>query len=285
MKKVRIAVIGLSGQSIFLNIDEFHKDGETKQATNVFIEPGGKGYNQAIACKRLGADVFYLSSVGKDEFGKQCEEYMKKEGIETYYVYKDEPTAVATIITNNKGENQVTVFKGASNSLTLEDLEKFKPIIKNCDILLVQNEIPYLVLQEALIYAYNHNIYTILNPAPAVYDINNILPYVNMLIPNKAEAMQIFQQDIDSINHNNMIITLGEEGCIYINEGNKKKYKSYKVKPVDTTGAGDVFCAAIATQIKLSDNINGIIAFANKAASLHIKKPHVLDAIPYLKEI
>lgn len=285
MRKIKVAIIGLSGQSIFLNIDKFHKNGETKQAKEIFVEPGGKGYNQAVACKRLGADVFYLSSIGNDDFGKQCEQYMKNEGIETYFSYKDEPTAVATIITNAEGENQVTVYKGASNLLSLEDLEKFKPIIKNSDILLLQNEIPFEILKEALMFGFENNVFTILNPAPAIYDISSLMQYVDLLIPNKAEAMQLFKKDINDLDYDNMIVTLGDEGCLYIKDGKKKQYKAYKTKVVDTTGAGDVFCAAIATQIKLNSNINGVIAFANKAASLHIKKPHVLDAIPYLREI
>ena len=72
MKKNRIAIIGLTGQSIFMTVDQFHKDGETKQANTLYIEPGGKGYNQAIACKKLESDVYFLTAVGNDEHGKEC---------------------------------------------------------------------------------------------------------------------------------------------------------------------------------------------------------------------
>ena len=283
MNKVKIAIIGLSGQSIFMNIDEFHKEGETKQAKKVFIEPGGKGYNQAIACSRFGADVYYLSSVGSDEYAKVCEDYMKKEGINTFFISKKENTAIATIITNDKGDNQVTVYKGANDLLTLDDLEIFKETIKACDILLLQNEIPYDVLKEAINFAKSQNVYVILNPAPAVYDLNEVLDLVDLLIPNETEAYQIYNKKIEDLNVKNTIITLGSKGCVYINGNNKKYYDSIKVNVVDTTGAGDVFCAGIAVKIKNS-SIDEAINFATKVASLHIQKPHVLDAIPYIKK-
>ena len=85
MNKNKIAIIGLTGQSIFMTVDEFHKDGETKHVNSLHIEPGGKGYNQAVACKKLGADVSYLTSIGKDEYGKVCKEYMEKLGIKCFF--------------------------------------------------------------------------------------------------------------------------------------------------------------------------------------------------------
>ena len=90
MKKNKLAIIGLTGQSIFMTIDEFHKDGETKQAHQLYIEPGGKGYNQAIACNKLNNDVYFLTAVGNDEYGKECKKVMDDLGINTYYSIKNE---------------------------------------------------------------------------------------------------------------------------------------------------------------------------------------------------
>lgn len=288
MTKVKIAVIGLSGESIFMNVDKFHKNGETKQAKSLFIEPGGKGYNQAVACSKLGAEVSYLSSVGKDQYGKVCEDYMKNIGIHTYFKYKDVNTSVATILTDEMGENRVTVYKGASSLIDLNDLESFKEIIKNSDILLVQNEVPYDVLQEAISYAKQNNVYTILNPAPAVYDLKDIINDVNLLIPNEQEAYSIYNKKIEDLECkdvlNNVIITLGKDGALLINKNTKKHFDVVKTNVVDTTGAGDVFCAAVACMIN-KVSIEEAIKFAVKASSKHIEKMHVLDAIPSLDEI
>ena len=285
---IKISIIGLTGQSIFMKVDNFHNPGETIQSKQINIEPGGKGYNQAVACARLNMNVSYLTSVGDDSYGIECEQYMKKENIKTFFSKKETNTAVATILTNNNGDNQVTVFKGASENLSLEDLNNFKQEIKSSNILLVQNEIPYNVLKESIKYAYENNVYVILNPAPAVYDLSELLPFVNLLIPNEVEAMQIYNTNYDNIVINNdlkIIITLGLKGCLYIDKNNKKHYDSKKVNVIDTTGAGDVFCAAIASQILTNNNIDEVIDFATTAASLHIQKEYVMEAIPYLNDI
>lgn len=287
MKKNKVAIIGLTGQSIFMNIDEFHKNGETKQANNIFIEPGGKGYNQAIACAKLNMDVYYLTVVGNDSYASVCEETMKKYNINTYYIRKEVNTALATIITNSNGDNQVTVYKGANEYLNICDLNKFKPVIEQCDILLAQNEIPYEVLKEAIIFAKEKGLKVIYNPAPAIYDINDIIEYVDVIIPNESEASIIYK-DINNIKIDNdlrLIITKGSKGCTFIDKNISKDYSSIKVKSIDTTGAGDVFCSAITSQIVNNKNIDEIINFATIASGLHVRKKYVIDAIPTLEEI
>ena len=287
MKNKKIAIIGLTGESIFMEVENFHKKGETIQAKSLNIEPGGKGYNQAVACARFNMDVSYLTAVGNDNYGLLCEEFMKKEGIKTFFSKKEEKTALATILTNQYGDNQVSVYKGASEKLNLSDLETFKEEIKSSDILLVQNEIPYDVLKESIKYAYDNNVYVILNPAPAIYNINELLPYINVLIPNEVEYMQIYDESLEKIiieKNLKLIITLGEKGCLYIDKNNRKNYEGRKVEVVDTTGAGDVFCAAVASQI-LINNIDEVIDFANLASSLHIQKKYVMNAIPNLNDI
>lgn len=288
MKKNKIAIIGLTGQSIFMNIDEFHKDGETKQAQSLYIEPGGKGYNQAIACNKLNSDVYFLTSVGNDEYGKECQKVMDDLGIHTYYSMKEEKTALATIITNKKADNQVTVYKGASELLDLNDLDNFKLVIKQCDILLVQNEIPYDVLKEAIIYANKNKKIVIYNPAPAIYNIDELLPYVNILIPNEVEAKTIYNKNINEINIINdlkLIITLGSKGCLYIDNKTKKEFSAVKVNAIDTTGAGDVFCASIASFINNACSIEELITLSTIASALHVQKKYVINAIPTIDEV
>ena len=288
MKNKKIAIIGLTGESIFMEVENFHKKGETIQAKSLNIEPGGKGYNQAVACARFNMDVSYLTAVGNDNYGLLCEEFMKKEGIKNFFSKKEEKTALATILTNQYGDNQVSVYKGASEKLNLSDLEAFKEEIKSSDILLVQNEIPYDVLKESIKYAYDNNVYVILNPAPAIYNINELLPYINVIIPNEVEYMQIYDESLEKIkieNNLKLIITLGEKGCLYIDKNNRKSYEGRKVEVVDTTGAGDVFCAAVASQILINNNIDEVIDFANLASSIHIQKKYVMNAIPKLNDI
>ena len=288
MERKKIAIIGLTGQSIFLNIDNFHKDGETKQANNLYIEPGGKGYNQAVACKKLDSEVYFLTSVGKDEYGKVCEQVLIDLGVNTYFSKKDESTALATIITNSNGDNQVTVYKGASDLLNLNDLNNFKEIIKQCDILLVQNEIPYEVLKEAIIYAEKNNVFVIYNPAPAIYDINELLPYINVLIPNESEFKTLFNKSIDEIEINNdleLIVTLGKDGCVYKNKNITKYHPSIKVNAIDTTGAGDVFCSGISSFINNKSITSETINLSTIASSIHVQRKYIINAAPSKQEV
>ena len=74
-----IVIIGLSGESVFLETDHFHRDGETIRATQKVTEPGGKGYNQAVAASVLGSNVTFLTTVGNDEYGKYAIEYLKNK--------------------------------------------------------------------------------------------------------------------------------------------------------------------------------------------------------------
>ena len=182
----------------------------------------------------------------------------------------------------------MTVYKGASELLDLKDLELFKPIIKQCDILLIQNEIPYEVLKESIIYANENNVFVIYNPAPAIYNIDELLPYVNMLIPNEIEAQTIYKKSINEINIYNdlkLIITLGSKGCLYIDKNNKQQYSALKVNAIDTTGAGDVFCASIASFINEAKSIDELISLSTIAAALHVQRKYVINAIPTVDEV
>ena len=133
MKRAKLAVLGLSGQSVFLSVDHFHQNGETLHAESLFHEPGGKGYNQAVAAARLGAEVSYLTAVGRDADGAECEDYLREEGVLLCCALKDAHTAYAAILTDRTGENRVTVYPGASALLSGEDVRRFEEQIAAAD--------------------------------------------------------------------------------------------------------------------------------------------------------
>ena len=104
MKK--IAIIGLSGESIFMHLDDFPLPSVTVHAKFYHEEPGGKGYNQAVACRKLGCDVSYCSKIGDDYYGKRCIDYLESIGISNIFTkYFCARTAVATILTSQNCEN------------------------------------------------------------------------------------------------------------------------------------------------------------------------------------
>ena len=293
----KIVVIGLSGESVFFKVDHFHREGETINADNLVVEPGGKGYNQAVACKKLGACVDYLTVVGDDYYGSHVIEYLENLDIKVHYDrLKDKKTAFASILTNSQGSNQVTVFGGASNYLTIKHVDLIEDAIKEADFLLVQLEISYDVVKKAIDIAKKYNTKIVLNPAPAkIKYFDSILEQVDYLTPNEIEARDIFDipKDIkiedygkylQSIVRNDVIITLGAKGCLWVSAGKYQYFEPKKVKSVDTTGAGDVFNAALAVKLKNNDIVEAI-EFAIRASALSVTKPYVMNAIPTIKEV
>lgn len=280
----KIAVIGLSGQSIFMKVNNLPTPSTTIHSTNLYIEPGGKGYNQAVACKKLGAEVSYFSKVGCDEYGNICEKYLKDLGIKTIFE-KDKilNTALATILTDDLAENEVIVYKGASSNLNVSELKDFESEIVTADVLLLQYEISIDVVKKAIEIAKENNTLVILNPAPAIYLDKEILNMADIVTPNYEEAKTLYGLDIEklpsSIN-NTLIVTLGSKGSLLIYNHTSKKFSPINVEAVDTTGAGDVFNAGLAVAIANKKSIEEAIEFATVASGLSVTKEHVMDSIP-----
>lgn len=280
----KIAVIGLSGQSIFMKVNNLPTSSTTIHSTNLYIEPGGKGYNQAVACKKLGAEVSYFSKVGCDEYGNICEKYLKDLGIKTIFE-KDKilNTALATILTDDLAENEVIVYKGASSNLNVSELKDFESEIATADVLLLQYEISIDVVKKAIEIAKENNTLVILNPAPAIYLDKEILNMADIVTPNYEEAKTLYGLDIEklpsSIN-NTLIVTLGSKGSLLINNHTSKKFSPINVEAVDTTGAGDIFNAGLAVAIANKKSIEEAIEFATVASGLSVTKEHVMDSIP-----
>ena len=272
----KISVIGLGGDSYFLEVDHFHKKGETVVADFKHEEFGGKGFNQAVACAKMGARVSFLCAVGKDADGEKGCETAEKYGVEGYFVKnREKSTTVAFILTDKKGENQVTVYKGAE--LTVLDVCNFESEIASSDILLLQNEVPVEVNIKAIEIAKKYGVKVILNPAPAREIPDEIANEVFAITPNEQEIKAI---DIDRFK--NVITTVGKKGCIVNNE---LIIKPRKVKAVDTTGAGDTFNATLAVFLAEGFDLETACEYAVKASSLSVTKKYVLDAIPERNDI
>ncbi len=272
----KISVIGLGGNSYFLEADHFHKKGETVVANSFHEEFGGKGFNQAVACAKMGAKVSFLCAVGKDEGAQKASLTAKNYGVDGYFAQKrDKSTTLAFILTDKKGENQVTVYKNAE--LAVADVDSFESEIASSDVLLLQNEVPEEVNIRAVEIAKKYGVKIILNPAP-VRDIPEIIAKeVFAVTPNEQE-----NKAIDSKRFLNVITTLGKKGCLI---NGKTKLKPKKVKAVDTTGAGDTFNGALAVFVAEGDDIETACKKAITASSLSVTKKYVLDSIPKREEV
>ena len=287
MKENKIAVIGLSGESIFMKMDHFNNEGETVFADTYHVEYGGKGYNQAVAAKRFGTNVSFLTVCGDDEIAKKVKLSLDKEGINSKVIIKENAkSASACILIDKEGRNRVIVYPGISSQMTKEDVYSFEEEIKSSKYLLLQLETSDEALVTAIELANKHNTLVILNPAPAKHLPENVLNSVYLLTPNEQEACVLFNGiDISKLNFENVIITKGEDGVILKEKSSIFSFPAMKVKPINTTGAGDTFNGILAASLVSGYSMEESAKIASVGASLSVTKEFVIDSIPYKEQV
>jgi len=270
----KIAVIGIIGNSVFLPVERFHEGGETVEASSIHFEPGGKGFNQAVAAARCGAEVSFLAAVGF-EYREDFADFLDKEKVSYTLVLKDASTAFAAIVTDKSGSNHVTVYQGAQ--LSASDVLLFEEKIKSADILLLNNEVSEEVNIEAIKIAKKNGVKCILNPAPARATDRFILENVDLFTPNEHETLGIDDNE-------NVIITLGKRGCLIKSTGDTiPAVNSGKV--VDTTGAGDTFNGVLTAMIAEGKSLTDAARIANRVAALGVTRKYAVSSIPTSEEI
>ncbi len=284
-----ICFVGLGGYSAFMTVDHFNAIGETVSAQSFFAEPGGKGYNQAVAAARLGSACSFVGAFGKDDTADICMDFLKNEGIKAVPVYKNTSSAYACILTDKHGENRVTVYGGAASQLNGKDIKDVEAHIKAASMIVLQNEVQFSANEAVFEIAKKHSIPVVVNPAPAVnYDIQ-LLKKAFVITPNEHEAKSIFGEDwqagMKRENIKQAVVTLGSKGCAVYDNGKVVYIQGKPAKVVDTTGAGDCFTAALCVKLNSGYNLFEAAEYANKAASVAVSGRFAVKAMPYVSQI
>ena len=251
--KPKVCVVGSANIDQVSYVKRTPNDGETVFGDSYQMGFGGKGANQAVMAGILGAEVYVITCLGSDVYRDMTIENFKNNDVITDYIQTvDGSSGVAPIWVDESGQNRIIVIPGANDSidgsLAIEALEKIgKP-----DVLVGQFEIPMNVNEQVFSYAYKNGVETVLNPAPANKPTDILLQNTSWFIPNEIEFEEIYG---DIFNENNLllfaknvdtnvVVTLGEKGCAYIENNSVKIIKADSVKAIDTTGAGDAFVGA-----------------------------------------
>ncbi len=267
---IRVAVIGIIGESVFLPVARFHEGGETVVATALHREWGAKGANQALAAARHGAAVSFLAAVNARDRA-QIEAFAAQNGIDAMLCEKPEPGSYAVIMTDSKGQNRVSVYQGAN--LDEADVLAFAPQIECADILLLNNEVPASVNDRAVAIAKAKGVRVILNPAPARPLSDTLLESVDLFTPNEHETQGLSEKK-------NVVVTLGKNGCLIRSEN--RTVPAVSAGPVlDTTGAGDTFNGVLAVALAQGEGLRTACELANAAAAIKVTGRYVADAIPH----
>lgn len=284
---------------IVVSTKRMPKVGETIHGEAVHYVPGGKGANQALGASRLTADTRMIGCVGQDVFGETLLRQLKENGVrvEALEAVEDQMTGTAHIM-HTPDNNCIVVVSGANESCTALYVQEHKDAIQSADIVMAQLEVPLEAVMEAFALAKSSGALTILNPAPARALPDELLQLTDYLTPNETEWEFISgtsDQDEERLAHSimewqsryscNVIVTRGEKGGSYSVNGRLVTVSAPRVKPVDTTGAGDCFNAGLAYSLAQRSQVGDAVKFAVTAASLSVQKFGAQNGMPTLEEV
>ncbi|WP_394993727.1 ribokinase [Emticicia sp.] len=298
--KQKIFVIGSSNTDMVVKSQKLPAPGETIIGGTFLMNPGGKGANQAVAAAKLGAAVTFVSKTGNDIFGKQAVQGFQREGINIDYIFTDleNPSGVALILVDAKGENSIAVASGANGNLQIAEVEKAIGQIMPNDTVLLQLEIPIPTVEFAIKKCFERGAKVILNPAPAQVLDESVFKYLDIITPNETEAellTGIKVIDLTSAEQaalkfhekgvKNVIITLGSRGAYLHNDTINRLIPAPIVEATDTTAAGDVFNGALAVALSEGQDLEQAISFACRAAAISVTRMGAQASAPMRNEL
>ncbi len=266
MKRPKIVVVGSSNTDMVVKADRIPAPGETVLGGAFVMVAGGKGANQAVAAARLGAEVSLVARLGADTLGDQAIAGYRNDGILTDLVVRDpdRPTGVALILVDGKGENSITVALGANEALSPDDVDRAADRIRAADAVVMQLEVPLAAVERAAAIAAAAGVPVILDPAPAPDGglPASLLRNVTCLKPNESEAERLTGIPVvdtasaeraalvlRGLGPRIVIITLGSQGAVIVDDAGARHVPAYWVTAVDTTAAGDAFTGALAVAL------------------------------------
>jgi ribokinase len=291
----RVCVIGSANLDFTVALPRLPRTGETVSAGTLLVDRGGKGANQAVAARRLGAEVRMIGCVGDDDSGGEIRRALREQGIgvDGIATSSDAATGTALIFVDREGRNQIGVAPGANHRLTVEMARAGQDAIAWAEVLVSQLEVPVPVVRWALETARRHGVPTVLNPAPVQELSDELLSLVTYLTPNAGEVAALTGIEVRDLESGRqaaarlcergagtVIITLGEQGALVCDGASAVHFEAFPVEVVDTTGAGDAFNGALAVGLAAGGSLEQVIPLASAAAALTCTRRGAQDALP-----
>lgn len=295
----RVTVVGSINMDLIIELGRLPQPGETLLGTNASYAQGGKGANQAVAASRLGASTRLIGKIGRDAFGAQIRRGLEADGVDMCYVRDavHAATGVAVIMLV-RGENSIVVASGANLDVTPDDVRCAHAAIEASDALLSQLEVPLESVERALDAGRQAGVITILDAGPAQPCPESILNLADYITPNQTEAHALTGIEVcdwDSarraaehlLRHarKGVIIKMGGAGALAMDHGSEMRIEGIPVEVVDTTGAGDAYCAALAVALASGRSFSEAAQFANAVGALTVTSLGAQPSLPRLADV
>jgi ribokinase len=295
----RLLVVGSYNASLTVFSDELPRRGQTVLGDQVDIGPGGKGNNQAIAARRLGAGVAFVVKVGRDLFGDSARELFAREGLAPGLILEGaRGTGVALIMVDRSGDNLISVAPEANAELDLADVVRLSSNFDGATHLLCQLECTVELFRSVGHWAREREMTTVLNPAPAAPLDDEVCRLIDILTPNETELQILTGREIDSDEAataaareliargvGSVVLTRGARGVMHVTADQTQTYDAYVVNARDTTGAGDAFNGGLLAALTEGKPIEAAIDLGMRAASFCVTKAGVIDGLASRAEL
>ena len=313
----QVVVVGSYVQDQAWFVERFPRPGETMRAQRYNTGPGGKGFNQAVACARQGVPTAFVGALGRDTFAEFAQNFARDEHMPCrWQVRADQPTATSSITVNARAENQIAMIFGANEHLDASFVRAQDDLFAGAKTLLIQLENNLDALQAALDAGAKHKLTRILNPAPVHAELSaQMLRCADIITPNETEFSLLLErlagtsadpatlaergdEDLHALARMlgvaTVVVTLGAKGCFVSHGENRRgdaaacyRLPPEKVKAIDTTGAGDAFSGNLAAAMLLFHDapFARAVTHANRAAAMSTEIVGTAPAMPSFAEV
>ncbi len=297
----RIVVLGSLNIDLVVAVERMPGPGETLNGGDLALFEGGKGANQACAVGRLGGRAAMIGQTGADAFGARLSGALRSAGVDASGIgVADRPTGSASIYVQPDGENSIVISPGANAALTPKIARERLRAAEPYDFLLAQLEIPMASIVGAFAEAKRAGAVTILDPAPVRPLPPELVPLIDFLTPNQSEASALLggswiirsfedartaAEALLRAGYGAVVLKLGELGCYIAAANTRSAVPGFRVRAVDTTGAGDTYNGAFAVALAEGASLVEAARFANAAAAISVTRPGAQASVPARSEV
>ncbi|WNW10633.1 ribokinase [Pseudomonas sp. DTU_2021_1001937_2_SI_NGA_ILE_001] len=299
--QAKVVVIGSLNMDLVIRAPRLPRPGETLVGESFVTVPGGKGANQAVAVARLGSPVAMIGCVGDDAYGEQLRAGLLDEAIDCSGVQtvKGINSGIASILVDDHSQNAIVIVAGANGQLSPASVQALDALLLDAQVVVCQLEVPLPTVEYSLRRARELGCTVILNPAPAEAPLPaHWYALVDYLIPNESEARALTGVAVDSpgtaqiaaralceAGVQNVIVTLGSQGVLWMGPDGVEHRPAYAVQAVDTTAAGDTLVGGFAAALARGQAPGEALRLAQAAAALSVTRQGAQPSIPMLADV